>query len=124
MVKKILLVDDDGMITKTIGNLLAREGHSAETSESGANALKRVKKTDFDLIITDIRMPQMDGLETITDIKKYLKSNKKSDIPAIFITGYADSDAHIKAEKFGKVIFKPFDIKEFLSEVTKALGKK
>jgi response regulator RpfG family c-di-GMP phosphodiesterase len=68
-------------------------------------------------------MPQMDGLETVTHIKKYLKDNKKPNIPVIFITGYADSDAHIKAEKIGKVIFKPFDMNEFLAEVAKSLSK-
>lgn len=124
MPKTILVIDDDGMITKTIGNLLKREGYIVEVSESGLKAMEKVKNINFNLIIADIRMPQMDGLEAITLIKKYLRNNKKPDIPVIFITGYADSDAHIKAEKFGKVIFKPFDIKEFLVEVAKSLGKK
>ena len=124
MAKKILVIDDEGMITKTIGNLLKREGYIIDISESGQEAIEKTKNTTFDLIIADIRMPQMDGLETISNIKKYLKENKKPDIPTIFITGYADSDAHIKAEKFGKVIFKPFDMKEFLTEVTKSLSKK
>jgi len=124
MDKIILLIDDDGMITKTVGNLLKREGYIVEVSESGQQAIEKVKNTGFNLIISDIRMPQMDGLETISHIKKYLRNTKKPDIPVIFITGYADSDAHIKAEKFGKVIFKPFDMREFLGEVTKSLNKK
>jgi len=121
MTKKILVIDDERIITKTVGNLLEREGYVVEVAGSGLEAIKKVKNTDFDLIVVDIRMPQMNGLETIVGIKKYLKEEKKPDIPAIFITGYADSEAPLKAEKFGKVIFKPFDMKEFLEEVAKSL---
>lgn len=121
MGKRILVVDDEGIIVKTIGNLLKREGYLVDSATTSNQALDKVKKESFDLIITDIRMPKLDGLELITKIKKYLQEKKKADIPVIFITGFADSDAHIKAGKFGKVIFKPFDMKEFLSEVEKAL---
>lgn len=121
MAKKILVVDDEGIITKTVSNLLKREGYVTETAESGLKAIEKVKNTDFDLIIADIRMPQMNGLEAIKHIKKYTKDKAKPDIPVIIITGYADSDARIKAKKFGEVIFKPFDMKEFLSVVAKAL---
>ncbi|MCM8792661.1 MAG: response regulator [Candidatus Omnitrophica bacterium] len=124
MAKKILVVDDEEIITKTISNLLKREGYVTEVAETGLQAIEKVKKANFDLIVVDIRMPNMNGLEFIHYIKKYLKSNKKPDIPVIFITGYADSDGHIKAEKFGKVIFKPFDMKEFLAEVARSLSKK
>ena len=121
MPKTILVIDDEGMMTKTVGNLLKREGYITEVSESGQNAIEKVRNINFDLIITDIRMPQMDGLETISSIKEYLKNKNKQDIPVVFITGYADSDAHIEAEKLGKVIFKPFDMKEFLAEIAKQL---
>lgn len=123
MAKKILVIDDEGMITKTVGNLLRREGYGVEVCNSGLQAQEKTQNKDFDLIVADIRMPSMDGLETIKNIKHNLKTRNKPDIPIIFITGYADSDAHIKAEKFGKVIFKPFDMKEFLAEVAKFLKK-
>lgn len=124
MAKRILVIDDEGMITQTVGNLLKREGYISEVAGSGYQAIERIKSINFDLIVADIRMPQMDGLETINNIKKYLKDSKKTDIPVIFITGYADSDAHIKAEEYGTVIFKPFDLKEFLTEVGKTLKMK
>jgi CheY-like chemotaxis protein len=123
MGKKILVIDDEGIIIKTVGSLLQREGYDTETCQSGLRALELVKSNHFDLIIADIRMPEMDGLETIGNIKKHLKSQKKPDIPVIFITGYADSDAHLKAEKIGEVIFKPFDMKEFLAKVAAILKK-
>jgi len=124
MAKKILVVDDEGLITKTVGNLLKREGYEVDICESGFQAQEKIENKDFDLIIADIRMPGINGLETIKNVKKYLKTKNKPDIPVVFITGYADSNAHIKAEKFGKVIFKPFDMKEFLAEVSRSLDGK
>lgn len=124
MSKNILIIDDDGMITKTIGNLLKREGYFSEVVENGLQAIEKIRSNDFDLIITDIRMPQMDGIETISKIHKFLKEQGKITIPVIFITGFADSDAYVKAEKFGKVIYKPFDMRVFLDEVDKSLDEK
>jgi len=124
MLKKILLVDDEGIITRTVGNLLKREGYNVEISESGQEAIEKVKTAEFDLIVTDIKMSKIDGVKAAVSIKNYLKEKKKPDIPIIFITGYADSDAYLKAEKYGKVVFKPFDMKEFLTEVAKSLTKK
>lgn len=122
MKKRILVIDDEGIIIKTVENLLKREGYDIETCQSGLKAIDIVKNKDFDLIVADIRMPDIDGLETIKNIKKYIKDQRKPDIPVIFITGFADSDAHIKAEKIGKVIFKPFDMKEFLKIVAQKLN--
>src|SRR3989338_5534720 len=105
MSKNILIIDDDGMIKKTIGNLLKREGYFSEVVENGLQAIERIRSKGFDLIITDIRMPQMDGIETISRIRKFIKEQGKITIPVIFITGFADPDAYVKAEKFGKVIY-------------------
>jgi CheY-like chemotaxis protein len=123
MRKKILVIDDEGIITSTIANLLKREEYSVEVATSGQSGIAKFKSMKFDLIITDIRMPIMDGFTTVAEIKDYAKGTKKSDVPVIFITGYADSEAHIKAEEFGKVIFKPFDMKDFLKAVADALRK-
>ncbi len=122
MAKKILVIDDEGIVIKTVGNLLKREGYLAEVVNNGFQAIETVKDNDFDLIIADIRMPNIDGVTTIKKIKENLRENKKADIPTIFITGYADSDAHIKAREFGKVLFKPFDLTEFLDAVKEALN--
>ncbi len=121
MEKIILIIDDEGIITKTVGNLLSREGYKTQVANSGEEAIKKVKQNNFDLIVTDIRMPHMDGLETVINIKEYLKGKKIADIPIIFITGYADSNVHLNAQKLGRVIYKPFDIKEFISTVTDVL---
>lgn len=124
MKKTILLIDDEGIITKTVGNLLNREGYEIETANNGLNAIEKVKNKNFDLIIADIKMPHMDGIETVESIKKYQKNNNNKNIPVIFITGYADSDSHIKAKQYGEVVFKPFDMKEFLTTIAKVLNNK
>lgn len=123
MSRKILVIDDDGIITKLVGGLLKREGYITEVANSGQEAVEKAKNKTFDLIVADIRMPGMDGLQTITKIRHYLKKESEIDIPVIFITGYADSDAHIKAKKYGEVIFKPFDMKEFLALVSKKIRR-
>ena len=76
MKKNILVIDDDGMIVKTIGSLLKREGYVVDISETGQQAIEKIRTVDFNLIITDIRMPQMDGIETISCIRKILKDEK------------------------------------------------
>lgn len=118
MAKKILIVDDDKTVTLSLSNLLAKAGYSATSSYDGNDALNKViKESDFDLIVCDIRLPGMNGIETVEKIKQYLKDNNKPDVPVIFITGYADTDLHLKAQDLGKLFLKPFDNKELLEDV-------
>ena len=118
MEKSILVIDDDRLVTHTLGNLLFKQGYSATASEDGYKALDEIfKGKNVDLIICDLRLPGIDGFETVKRIKQYLKANNKPDIPVIFITGYTDTDLHIKAKDLGKVIYKPFDNKELLDSI-------
>jgi len=117
--KNILIIDDDGSITKTLCELLKRAGHYADASQNGSDAIDKTEEAVFDLIICDIKMPDMDGVQTVKRMKALSKAKKRSDVPVIFITGYADSPAVSEAKKIGEVIFKPFDTKEFLSKVAK-----
>ena len=115
MEKAILVIDDDRMVTRAIGNLLSKENYSAIPSENGYDALEQIlTERHFDLIVCDIRLPGMNGIETVKKIKEYLKKMNKPDIPTIFITGYSDSDLHAEAQKIGKLILKPFDNRDFL----------
>lgn len=118
MAKNILVIDDDRMVTYALSNLLSKEGYSATTSGDGYDALDKVlKEGEFDLIVCDLRLPGIDGLETVKKIKEYLKANNKPDVPVIFITGYTDTGLHIKAEALGRIFFKPFENKEFLKSI-------
>lgn len=119
--KNILIIDDDGMITKTLCELLKRNGYYADASQDGFEGAEKTKEATFDLIICDIKMPQLNGLETIKKIRQTAKANKKRTVPVLFITGYADSELTVEARKMGEVLLKPFEAKEFLDKVAKYL---
>lgn len=124
MAKKIIVIDDEELITKTLLRLLNKEGYDTTVVRSGKEAIEKVKETDFDLIISDVRMPELDGIETIKEIRPYLKKSNKKPIPEILITGYADKDKYEEAVnlKVADYIYKPFDIKDFLRIVKKTIG--
>jgi putative two-component system response regulator len=126
MEKKILVIDDETMITKTLQKLLKKEGYDATIVQSGTQALEEVKTKDFDLIVIDIRMPQMDGIETIQAIREYLSVEEKDPIPEIVITGYADEQKYKCAVdlKVSAYIYKPFDTKDFLDTIKRTLDAK
>jgi len=75
--KNILVIDDDGLITRTLCNLLKREGYYASGTESSFEAIEETEDTDYDLIIADIRMPEIDGVETINRIEALSKEHNK-----------------------------------------------
>lgn len=118
MPKNILIIDDDGIVTKSLCDLLNKKGYSADTLDNGFDAIEKIKDTHIDLIVVDIRMPGIDGVETVKKIKEILKAKNRADIPVIFITGFADSRATKDAKELGKVIYKPFDNQEFLDSIT------
>lgn len=122
--KNILLIDDDKLVLRTITRFLKQQGCSVDTASSGEEAIKKAEKLNFDLIIVDVRMPGLNGIETIKRIRtSYTKSNRQS-APEIVITGYLDPKAQREAEKIGitDYIYKPFAISDFIKSVKKKLG--
>jgi CheY-like chemotaxis protein len=117
MPKNILVIDDDPMVLPSLKKLFNKEGYNMVTAQSGKEALEKVKKTDFDLVVADIKMAGMDGVETATAIKKHFSERNKPEIPIVFITGYADIADQKNAQKLGEVLIKPFDNKELLENV-------
>jgi len=126
MGKKILIVEDETLITKSLQRLLKSHGYDVEIANSGHQALEKVRMSDFDLIVSDIRMPQMDGIETIKEIRKYLSENNKPVVPEILITGYADEQRYKEALelKVSGYIYKPFDTQDFLDAIKENLDAK
>jgi CheY-like chemotaxis protein len=125
MEKNILLIDDDKLVLMTLKRLLTKEGYKVTTALSGEIALIRIGEVDFDLIISDIKMPGMDGVETVKKIREYLAQNNKNSVPEIFITAYAKEDIYQDALGLNAAgyIEKPFDIKSLLQSVTGAIKK-
>ena len=123
MAKKILLVDDDDLILKSVENLFKSQGYQTVLATDGFEAVEKVKDADFDLIICDMRMPGMNGIETVQNIRSELERTGKTTVAEIFLTGYAEQDLEKQARrmKVKGYIYKPFDLKEFLSVVKRAL---
>ncbi len=117
--KNILLVDDDTLVLKTVGNLLKAQGYNVEPAESVEEALEKVENSSFDLVITDMKMPRMDGIQAIQKIRQLQLSQNKPRIPEIIISGYLDPKKQQEAEGLGiaDYIYKPFLIGDFLKTV-------
>lgn len=124
MIKKILVIDDDQLVIKSIKKYLSGYGYGVETAQSGIEALEKTKKSTFNLIISDIRMPGMDGIQTLKKIRESSVNYNKENIPAIVITGYAGGDeVYRKRGDLGIVecIYKPFELDEFIDLIRKTL---
>lgn len=117
MQKKILIIDDDIMVLKSLKKLFNKEGFIVCLAQSCKESLELIKKDRFDLIIADIRMPEIDGVETVKLIRDQCKNDNKAEIPVMFITGYSDIEAHEKAKGIGEVVLKPFDLEKFINFV-------
>ena len=104
---------------------MTREGYNVSTALNGVRALTLIQKSDFDLIMSDIKMPGMDGIETVKKIREYLAQNNKKPIPEIFITAYAKEEIYQRAIELNAsgYIEKPFDIKTLLQTTKKAIER-
>ena len=115
----ILIVDDEPKILKILSIMLKSKGYSVETANNAKEALTKLKYKNFDLIISDIKMPEIDGI-------KFMKTVFKEfwQIPFIFITAFADVDSAVHAMREGAVdyISKPFEEERIFLSVEKALG--
>jgi CheY-like chemotaxis protein len=123
MNKKILVIDDEKLITDSLQRLLRKENYEVTIANNGNEALEFIQRSSFDLIISDIRMPNLNGIEVIKKIREYLKENKQSIIPEILITGYASEENLKEAEKLNVAdyIYKPFNINRFIETIKRAL---
>lgn len=129
--KFILIVDDEVLITKTLLHLLKRNGFcNVFVANSGEQALHQIKdlkenkKRDFDLVISDIRMPGLDGIETIKSVQAMVSSWHGKQSSVMFITGYAGEKERLEAKALGFVdcFYKPLDNNEFLKSIRKCLS--
>ena len=111
---KILVIDDNRQILTLLRHVLLKNGHSVETASKGREGVRLFRKKDFDLVITDLGMPDMNGLDAAVHIKK-----SKAAIPIILITGWgADLDRNRpQAGLVDAVVSKPFDIEKLLETV-------
>lgn len=118
---RILLIDDDELVRKSVERLLRREGYATELAQNADEGIEKASEISFDLIISDIRMPGKNGVEAIRELRKLFDEKVRKDVPIIFITGYAEMSDQLKAEHLGEVIFKPFDLDRLLITIREYL---
>ncbi len=118
--KQILVVDDEPSIRKVLQALLQREGHEVALAGDGAQALELLGQRPFELMITDLRMPAMDGMELLATCSRLYPG-----LPVIVITAHGTVDTAVEALKLGAqdYITKPFEQDELRMVVEKALRK-
>lgn len=123
MNKNILVIDDEELIVRSLKKLLEKNGFVVFIAKNGQDALIMVEEENFDLIVADIRMPGLNGVETIQSINGYLENNKRGKIPTIFITGYADEGIKKEAKALNPIayIYKPFDIPDLVDKIKEVL---
>jgi two-component system, NtrC family, nitrogen regulation response regulator NtrX len=117
---KILVVDDEGAIRRSIRDILEFEKYEVVEASNGMEALVKAKQKSFDVIILDIKMPQMDGMEALGRLQVIAP-----DVPVIMISGHGDIDTALEAVRKGAFDYlgKPFDARRLLITVRNALDK-
>ncbi|MBU1344367.1 MAG: sigma-54 dependent transcriptional regulator [Proteobacteria bacterium] len=118
---KILIVEDDQKMNQGLVYVISKEGYATESVDSGEKALEKIKNTQFDLIISDLKLPGIDGMELLKAAKRY-----DADILFIMITAYGTVDTAVSAMKQGAedYILKPFDMEELRLVVKKTMEKR
>lgn len=126
---KILIIDDERGIRNTLREILADEGHEVEVAENGKVGLELAQAKAFDLIFSDIKMPEMDGLELLTQIGNCKLENEdfaSAECSVVMISGHGDVETAVQALKAGAYDFllKPLDLNRILITTKNALETK
>ncbi|RYJ41711.1 sigma-54-dependent transcriptional regulator [Flavobacterium beibuense] len=120
---KILIIEDEAAIRRVLSKILAEESDSykIEEAEDGQQGIEKIKNDDFDLVLCDIKMPKMDGVEVLEAIKKI-----KPEIPFVMISGHGDLETAVQTMRLGAFdyISKPPDLNRLLNTVRNALDRK
>ncbi len=120
---KILIIEDEAAIRRVLSKILSEESvtYQVEDAEDGLQGLEKIKNQDYDLVLCDIKMPKMDGIELLEAVKKI-----KPEIPMVMISGHGDMETAIHSMKLGAFdyISKPPDLNRLLNTVRNALDKK
>ena len=120
---KILIIEDEASIRRVLVKILTEENTYYEVfeAEDGLIGTEMIKNTDFDLVLCDIKMPKMDGVEVLQAVKKI-----KPEIPMVMISGHGDLDTAVNTMRMGAFdyISKPPDLNRLLNTIRNALDKK
>lgn len=117
---KILIIDDERAIRNTLMEILQHEGYKIDTAENGEDGFEKFKKNSYDVVLCDIKMPRMDGLEFLEKSREV-----NPDVPLIMISGHGNIDTAVEAVKKGAYdyISKPPDLNRLLITIRNATDK-
>ena len=117
----ILVVDDEENAREGLSKILSKEGYSVDMAANGKEAIEILRRQSFDLVITDMRMPLMDGFEVLREIKKM-----NENIGVIMITAYGEVESYLEAINMGafEYINKPVRVNELKRVITKVLEER
>ncbi len=120
---KILIIEDEASIRRVLTKILTEENdtYQVEEAEDGSKGYEKIAQNDYDLVLCDIKMPKMDGVELLQAVKKI-----KPEIPIVMISGHGDMETAIQTMRLGAFdyISKPPDLNRLLNTVRNALDKK
>lgn len=120
---KILIIEDESNIRRVLIKILTEESstYEVEEAEDGLKGLEKIKNSEYDLVLCDIKMPKMDGVELLEAVKKI-----KPEIPMVMLSGHGDMETAIQSMRLGAFdyISKPPDLNRLLNTVRNALDKK
>ena len=120
---KILIIEDEAAIRRVLTKIISEENEAyrVEGAEDGLLGIEMIKNNDYDLVLCDIKMPKMDGVEVLEKAKKI-----KPEIPFVMISGHGDIDTAVNTMRLGAFdyISKPPDLNRLLNTVRNALEKK
>ena len=118
---RILVVDDEDIVRTSCSRTLSPEGYEVRLAKNGVEGLKMASEERFDLVLTDLKMPDMDGIEVLRIIKE-----KWPETAVIIVTGYQTVDTAVKAIKLGAYdyIEKPFTPDSLISAVAEAMANR
>lgn len=121
MAEKVLLIDDEEEFLGNLSERMKLRGMNVNTASSAADAVDALEKEDYDAIVLDLQMPDMNGIEMLKAIKV-----RNPDMQVILLTGHATVEAGIQAMKLGAMDFmeKPADINSLTERIKKAQAKK
>jgi len=117
--KKVLAIDDEQIVLDSVSQILIDENYEVDVSLSGREGLDWAIERPYDIVLTDIRMPDIGGMRVLRDIKRV-----KPSLPVLIITGYATTKSAVQAMKLGAAdyIEKPFEPEQLLEAVARAIG--
>jgi two-component system response regulator AtoC len=115
---RLLIVDDELIVRESLGNWLKEEGYTVDTIDNGLDALEKLQAKDYDLMVVDVKMPEMDGIELLEKSKQ-----ANPELQVLMMTAYASVDTAVQAMKQGAFdyIVKPFDPEHVSQIILRAL---